>query len=62
MNFMEAEPKGEVFHRSPAMHWEIFPSGNANAVIHRVRFFGGTIFLVTDRLPVHECLNGQDQH
>jgi len=49
MKFMETEPRGEVFHRSPAMHWEIFPAGNENAVIHRVRFVGGTIFFVTDR-------------
>jgi hypothetical protein len=48
MEFMEAEPKGEVFYRSPAMHWEIFPTGNSNALIHRVRSFGGTIFFVTD--------------
>jgi hypothetical protein len=49
MKFMEAEPKGEVFHRSPAMNWEIFPTGHANAVIHRVRSIGVTIFFVTDR-------------
>lgn len=49
MKFMEVEPKGEVFHRSPAMNWEIFPTGNESAVIHRVRSIGGTIFFVTDR-------------
>jgi hypothetical protein len=49
MRFMDAEPNGDVFHRSPAMNWEIFPAGHANAVIHRVRSIGGTIFFVTDR-------------
>jgi hypothetical protein len=49
MKFMEVESKGEVFHRSPAMHWEIFPTRHSDAVIHRVRSFGGTIFFVTDR-------------
>jgi hypothetical protein len=49
MRFMDTEPKGAVFYRSPAMNWEIFPTGHANAVIHRVRSIGGTIFFVTDR-------------
>jgi hypothetical protein len=48
MIFIESELKGEVFHRSPAMHWEIFPTGNANALMHRVRYIGGTVFFVTD--------------
>ena len=37
MKLMDVEPKGEVFHRSPAMHWEIFPTRHSDAVIHRVR-------------------------
>jgi hypothetical protein len=49
MKSVEAEPRGEVFHRSPAVNWEIFPTGNANALIHRIRSMGGTIFFVTDR-------------
>lgn len=49
MEALEAEPRGEVFHRSPAVNWEIFPTGDANAVIHRIRFIGGTVFFVTDR-------------
>ena len=49
MKSVEAEPRGEIFHRSPAVNWEIFPTGNANALIHRIRSMGGTIFFVTDR-------------
>jgi hypothetical protein len=49
MKSMEVEQKGVVFHRSPAMHWEIFPTRHPDAVIHRVRSIGGTIFFVTDR-------------
>jgi len=49
MRSVEAEPRGEVFYRSPAMNWEIFPTDHADALIHRVRFIGGTVFFVTDR-------------
>ena len=49
MKSVAAEPRGEISHRSPAMNWEIFPTGHANALIHSVRFVGGTIFFVTDR-------------
>jgi hypothetical protein len=48
MRFMDTEPKGEAYYRSPAMNWEVFPTGHADAVIHRVRSIGGTIFFVTD--------------
>lgn len=50
LNILDKEPRGEPFYRSPALNWEIFPTDNPDAIIHRVRFIGGTVFFVTDRL------------
>jgi hypothetical protein len=49
MKYGAKEPRGAVYYQSPAVSWEVFPTGHAKALIHRIRFIGGTIFFVTDR-------------
>ncbi len=43
------DPKGRVIFQSPAVSWEIFPTGHPDAVINRIRVIGLTHFFVTDR-------------
>jgi hypothetical protein len=49
VQYGHTDPKGEKIYQSPAVSWEIFPTDHPDAVIHRIRFMGGTRFFVTDR-------------
>jgi hypothetical protein len=49
MKLFGEEPRGEPLYRSPALNWKIFPTNHPDAVIHRIRFVGGTRFFVTDQ-------------